>query len=204
MNSLQKIGVDFANKYEIPIEETVIRPKGGLESLKEFQALPEYAQFGGMKHYSYYPSIQPQLGKPRKVTPKFDMITKSLEWRTPDGPVDTGIYAKTSMKQGDKTYYDIYDKGELILQHVLDDPDEMPLSKVMQSLVTDFSGQPSKMAVREISIGQSPLSQFGLRPDLHKRCNVFGAGHGACKICEGCESFVKKGEFETMERTRPK
>ena len=66
--------------------------------------------------------------------------------------------------------------------------------KLGKSTVMEYyrSDLPGKIKVQEYSIGESPLSQFGLNPKLHKQCNVFNMGEGACEECQGCKIWLNE------------
>jgi hypothetical protein len=211
INSLQKIAVDFANKHELPVLETRVRfKKSDTASLAQLQ--PEYYHAGGQhKHVSYYPKEQasirtkydyPEGKKYRK------MGVRTFEIHSTEGPKETNVYMQTRLgrggdvpkmdTQGQKNkIWSVYHSGVM----VGDKLSYHDAQKISQNLIrAEFPDTtPSQIKIREYSIGESPLSQFGLRGDLHKQCNVFNMGGGACEKCKGCGAWLNEERLKAYK-----
>ncbi len=204
INTLQKIAVDFANRHDIPVLETRVRFKNP-STMSMSQVLPEYYWEGGQyKHISYYPSTQPKLGA-SGVADGYHV--RAFELHTESGPVPTSVYIRSredafrgmSKNQRAKANaWEVWDGGELIAGGLsIDDAVDLGKQTVQKS---NPAGIPSKIRVREFSVGESPLSQFGLRGDLHRQCNTFNIGAGACGECQACRAWLRENEARGIQK----
>jgi hypothetical protein len=211
INALQKIAVDFANKHDIPVLETRVRfKKGDTAALSQVQ--PEYYHQGGQhKHVSYYPKEQPTLriqydypeGKGyRKIG------VRTFEVHSTEGPKETNVYMQTHLGKGGavpkmdhagmkKKIWSVYSGGHEVGSKMT----YANARKIAESFIkAEFADiTPSQIKIREYSIGESPLSQFGLKPNLHKQCNIFNMGEGACEKCDGCRAWLAEERLKAYK-----
>jgi hypothetical protein len=204
INSLQKMAVDFANKNDLEVLETRLRFKKA-DTMVKTQVLPEYYPAVKFKHVSYYPTIQEKLGKmefPGGKKPR-EVAVKTFEVHGPDGPNSTSTYIKTTLSPKGKApgesqkKWEVWSDGKRVAARRDLNTAVAIGRKQVQNELGDLA--PSKIVVRQYSVEESPLSQFGLDPKLHKQCNVFNMSGAACAECQSCRAFIETGKTKGIE-----
>lgn len=208
INTLQKIAVDFANQHDMPILETRVRFKNP-EAMAAQQVLPEYTTAGGnqYKHVSYYPSQHAEAKKTQEIG---ENSVRTFDIHTETGPVPSSVFmsrktdslgpAMSKHKQAKAQVWEVWSGGKRVQGGLTEENAKALSNRMVIKEHPDLV--PSKTKVREYALEESPLSQFGLHPNLHKQCNTFNSSVGACSECQGCRAWLDEAKLRAITTGR--
>jgi len=180
MNTIMKAAVDTANKFNIPVLETRVRFKNPT-TMELAQVLPgDYFFSGGQyKPISYWASPAGVLEQGKKLGG--GVTARGMHYRTPEG-IEEAPYVVAN--RGKKTGRVYGPEGEITSGPMPQD------EAAFKAIEASMEHGPSLESVRIMSRGESPLSRFGLRPELNHQCNTFNLGN-ACQYCKECDLFAR-------------